>query len=114
MAAAVRDLALLVSDVALLPLPARLADTLPATVLPLAATEERTDREETGLPVIPWLTATLATNTVSPPVTVLQAPGAQLGSGAGEELHAVRGPVIIVERHEPVAFTQVQLLHPLD
>ena len=111
--AAVRDLALLVPDVALLPLPAGLADTLPAAVLPLAAAEERTDGEEAGLPVIAGLTVALARHTVPPPVTILPAPGAQLSPAAGEELHLVRGPVIVIQRHEPVTFLQVQLLHPL-
>ena len=111
---AVRHLAFLVTDVALLPLPAGLADTLPATVLPLAAAEERTDGEEAGLPVIARLAVALPGHTVPPPVTILPAPGAQLRPALGEELDAVRSPVIIIERHEPVTFLQVQRLHPLD
>ena len=112
--AAVRHLALLVPDLALLPLPARLTETLPATVLALAAAQERTDGQQAGLSVIAGLTVTLAAHTVAPPVTIARAPGALLGSALGEELHVVGGPVIVIERHEPVTFLQVELLHTLD
>ena len=111
--AAVRDLALLVSDVALLPLPAGLADTLSSTVLSLAAAEERTNGEKTGLALISRLAVTLPRHTLPPPVTILTALGAHLLPATSEQLHAVRGPVIIIQRHEPVAFLQVQLLLPL-
>ena len=111
---AVGDLALGVAQLALLPLPARLTETLPATVLALAAAQERTDGQQAGLSVIAGLTVTLAAHTVAPPVTVARAPGALLGSALGEELHVVGGPVIVIERHEPVTFLQVELLHTLD
>ena len=110
---AVRHLALLVTDVALLPLPAGLADTLSSTVLALAAAEERTDGEKTGLALISRLAVTLPRHTLPPPVTILTALGAHLLPATSEQLHAVRGPVIIIQRHEPVAFLQVQLLLPL-
>ena len=70
---AVRHLALLVTDVALLPLPAWLADTLSSTVLSLAATQEGTDGEQTGLPVISRLAETLTAHTVTSSVTILPA-----------------------------------------
>ena len=111
--AAVRDLTLLVSDVALLPLPAGLADTLPAPVLPLAAAEKRTDALTAGLPVIARVTPALALHTVALPATPVRAASGQLLPAAGQQLHGVGSTVVIVQGHEPVTLLQIHVLHSL-
>ena len=111
---AVRDLALLVPHVTLLPLPAGPADTLPAPVLALAAAEQRTDALTAGLSVVSRVTPALAQHTVSPPVTPGTAASGQLLPAAGHQLHRVGGPVIVVERHEPVTLLQEHVLNSLD
>ena len=129
-AAAVRDLALLIPEtpdetliageaphsphVALLPLPARFADALAAGVLALAAAELGADAHVARLPVIARLAPTLPRHALPVPVASLPAAPGGVPAPGHKELNRVRLAVIIVHRHEPVAGLQEEALGPTD
>lgn len=61
----VRDLALLIANVALLPFPSRLTETLAVDVITLARTEQRTNTLTAVLAIKSWMTLALAQQAVS-------------------------------------------------
>ena len=107
MVVAVRDLALVVSDAALRPLPARVAPAAALLVLPVVGAENWAGALGAVRPGVARAALTAAQHTGA---VARAAPGTaatELPGQAGRQLQTVGAPRVIVEGEEPVAGLQV-------
>ena len=107
MVVTVRHLALVVTDAALRPLPARVAPAAALLVLPVVAAEHRAGALRAVWPRVAGAALTASQHTVTVTRAASRAASAQLPAVAGRQLQTLRAGGVIVEREEPVAGLQV-------